>query len=225
MHFLSDKPPSPNNPANFEPTLDGIVFVVYKILRKIMDSDAEAKLGALFLTCQEAVPIRITLEGMGHPQPPTHVQVEKSTALGIATVTIKQRKSKPMYMRFYWIRDRSNQDRFNIYWKPGSTNMGDYFTKHVPPSHHTTIRPNYLHVSKYGKPSTLQGCVNLTLSENHPTHPCAPAKGSAHAYTQNSARMHRKSPENMHARAQQRTHLFNYFLDCMNNNSEPQQSS
>ena len=61
MHFLSDKPPSPNNPANFEPTLDGIVFVVYKILRNIMDSDAEAKLGALFLNFQEAVPIRITI--------------------------------------------------------------------------------------------------------------------------------------------------------------------
>ena len=33
--------------------------------------------------------------------------------------------------------------------------------------------------------------VNLTLSANHPVHPCAPAKGSAHAYTQNCARIHR----------------------------------
>ena len=28
MHFLSDKTPSPNNPADFEPTLNGIVYVV-----------------------------------------------------------------------------------------------------------------------------------------------------------------------------------------------------
>ena len=146
MHFLSDKPPSPNNPANFEPTLNGIVYVVCKILHNIMASAAKAKLRGLFLNCQEAVPIPINLEEMGHPQPPTAVQVDKSTALGIATVTIKQCKSKSLDMRFCWIRNRSNQDQFNIYWKPGSTNRGDYFTKHFPPAHHTTVLPNYLQV-------------------------------------------------------------------------------
>ena len=70
---------------------------------------------------------------MGHSQPPTAVQVDNSTALGIATGTIKQRKSKAMDMHFYWIRDRRNQEQFNIYWKPGLTNRGDYFTKHFPP--------------------------------------------------------------------------------------------
>ena len=49
--------------------------------------------------------------------------------------------------------------------------------------------------------------VNLTLSANHPVHPCAPAKGRAHAYTQKYARIHRESPEDAHACAQQRTHL------------------
>ena len=65
MHFLSDKPLSPNNPADFKPTLNGIVYVVCKTLRNIMASAAEAELGALFLKGQEAVPIRITLEEMG----------------------------------------------------------------------------------------------------------------------------------------------------------------
>ena len=118
MHFLSNKPRSPNNPANFEPTLNGIVYVVCKILRNIMASAAEAELGDLFLNCQEAVPIRITLEEMRHPQPPTPVQVDNSPALGIATGTIKQRKSKAMDMRFSWIRDRSTQEKVNIYWNP-----------------------------------------------------------------------------------------------------------
>ena len=158
-----------------------------------MVSAAEAELGGLFLNCQESVPIRITLEEMGHPQPPTPVQVDNSTALGIATLTIKKTKSKSMDMRFYWVRDRSNQDQFNVYWKSGSTNRGNYFTKHFPTAHHTTVRPSYLHVEKYGNPSTLQGCVNLTLSENHPVHPCAPANGSAHAYTQNCVRIHIES--------------------------------
>ena len=136
-----------------------------------MASAAEAKFGTLFLNCQEAVPIRITLEEMGHSQPPTPVQVDNSTALGIATITIKQRKSKAMDMRFYWIRDRKNQKQFNIYWKPGSTNKGDYLTKHFPHSHHSTLRPSYLQVTKYGKRSTLQGCVNLTSPTNYPVHP------------------------------------------------------
>ena len=98
-----------------------------------MASSAEAELGALFLNYQEAVTIRITLEEMGHAQPPTPVQVDNSTALGILTGTIKQHKSKAIDMQFYWIRDRSNQDQFNIYWKPGSTKRGDYLTKQFPP--------------------------------------------------------------------------------------------
>ena len=162
---------------------------------------------------------------MGHSQPPTPVQVDKSTALGIATGTIKKRKSKAMDMRFYWIRDRSNQDQFNIYWKPGSTNRGDYFTKHFPPNQHSTVRPSYLHVAKYGKPSTLQGCVNLTLSKNHPVHPCAPAKRSAHAYTQNCARIHRECPEDAHAHTQQRTHILitpNFADQWLRHNSDTQ---
>ena len=99
MYFFSDKPPSPNNLANFEPTLNGIFYVVYKILRNSMASAAEAELGALFLNCREAVPIRITLEEMGHPQPPTPVQVDNSTSLGIATGTIKHRMSIALDLR------------------------------------------------------------------------------------------------------------------------------
>ena len=65
-------------------------------------------------------------------------------------------------------------------------------------------------------------CVNLTLSANHPVHTCAPDKGNAHAYTQNCAHIHREYLEDEHARAQQRTHLYNYLLTCLNNDSETQ---
>ena len=40
------------------------------------------------------------------------------------------------------------------------------------------------------KKVTRSPVVNLTLSANHPVHPCAPVKSSAHAYTQNCARIH-----------------------------------
>ena len=71
-----------------------------------MASPAEAKLGALLLNCQEYVPIQITLEEMGHSQPPTPVQVDNSNELGIANGNIKQRKSNEIDMCFYWIRDK-----------------------------------------------------------------------------------------------------------------------
>ena len=96
MHFLSNKPLTPHDPKTFEPTFNGIVYVVCKMLRNIMASTSESELGALFLNCQEAVPIRITLEEMGHSQWPTPVQVDNFTALGISNGTIKQRKSKAM---------------------------------------------------------------------------------------------------------------------------------
>ena len=53
----------------------------------------------------------------------------------------------------------------------------------------------------------MSAFVNLTLSANHPVHPCAPAKRSAHACTQNYARIHRESPDDAHVRAQQRSHI------------------
>ena len=142
---------------------------------------------------------------MGHPQPPTPVQVDNYNALGISTGTIKQCKSKAMDTRFYWIRDRINQDRFNIYWKPGSTNRGDYFTKHFPPSHHTTLLPNYLHVSKYGKTSTLQGCVNLTLSKIT-LHTHARLLKAARMHTQKTARVYIDNPQKMRIHAHNSVH-------------------
>jgi hypothetical protein len=70
-----------------------------------MASAAEAKVGGLFFNGQDAVPIRTTLEELNHPQPPTPIKTDNSTASGIANNTLKQRKSRAMDMHFYWIRD------------------------------------------------------------------------------------------------------------------------
>ena len=47
-------------------------------------------------------------------------------------------------MRFHWLRDREAQGQFRIYWRPGKTNLADYFTKHHPPAHHVNVRTEYL---------------------------------------------------------------------------------
>jgi predicted transposase YdaD len=59
---------------------------------------------------------------------------------------MKQRRSKAIDMRFYWIRDRVRQGKFIIYWRHRALNKADYFTKHHPVSHHQQIRSSYLHM-------------------------------------------------------------------------------
>lgn len=113
-------------------------------MKEIVSSAAEAELAALFYNGKEACALRTTLEELGHPQPPTPIQTDNSTAAGIANDTVKQKRSKAIDMRFYWIRDRVRQGQFHIYWKKGILNKADYFTKHHPGSHHQAIRSTYL---------------------------------------------------------------------------------
>ena len=128
-----------------------------------MGSVAEVEIGATYLNAQEGIPIRQMLLDMGHQQPPTPVQVHNTTAVGFATKTIKQKRSKAIDMRFYWIQDRTLQKQFLVYWKPGSTNLGDYHTKHHPPAHHRLMRSTYLHpteqLANTAIAHILRGCL------------------------------------------------------------------
>ena len=143
-HYLGNLPGSANDNAT---SSNGAVNILCQIMREVLSSAAEAELAALFHNGKEACPLRITLEEMGHPQPPTPIITDNSTAVGIANDTVKQKKTKAMDMRFYWICDRVRQKQFHIYWKKGSLNKADYFTKHHPASHHQNIRSTYIHSS------------------------------------------------------------------------------
>ena len=81
-----------------------------------MGSAAEAEIGATYINGQEAVPIRTLLLKLGHPQPVTPIQVDNSTADGFSNYTIKKKRPKAIDMHFYWIRDRTSQGQFLIYW-------------------------------------------------------------------------------------------------------------
>ena len=47
-------------------------------------------------------------------------------------------------MRYYWLRDRTNQQQFDIYWAPGLESNADEFTKHHPAIHHRSTRHKYV---------------------------------------------------------------------------------
>ena len=110
-----------------------------------MSSAAEAELGALYINARKAVEMRTILHEMGHPQPPTPMQTDNSTAEGIINKKVQPKRTKAMDMRFHWLRDRGvNQKQFRFYWRPGPLNYADYWTKHHPPAHHRNMRPEFL---------------------------------------------------------------------------------
>ena len=109
-----------------------------------MSSAANAELGALFINAREAALMRHLLIEMGHPQPPTPIQVNNTTALGVVKQTIQPKQTKAMDMRFHWLRCSTNQKQFRTYWREGKTNRGDYTTKHHSTIHHQVTRPTFL---------------------------------------------------------------------------------
>ncbi|KAG7349113.1 hypothetical protein IV203_011710 [Nitzschia inconspicua] len=119
-----------------------------QILKEVVSSATEAELAGTFHNGKEACPIRACLEELGHPQGPTPIVTDNSTAAGIANDTVKQKRSKAMDMRFYWIHDRVRQIQFHIIWCKGALNRADHFTKHHPAAHHRAIRSAYLHEPK-----------------------------------------------------------------------------
>ena len=127
-----------------DPPNNGAVLNISKIILSVMSSAAEAELAALYVNAREAVPMRQLLEEMGHKQPRTPMQTDNSTALGVVTNNIQPRRTKAMDMRFHWLRCRDAQGQFKYYWRPGPTNLADYWTKHHPASHHIEKRPTIL---------------------------------------------------------------------------------
>jgi hypothetical protein len=125
------------------PPNNGAVFTILQIIKAVMSLAAEAKIGALYMNCHEAVPARHVLEFMGHKQPPTPMQTDNTTALGVVNKNV-MKKLKSMDMKYHWLRCRISQMQFKHYWAAGSTNLGDYFTKHHPTIHHQTTRGTQL---------------------------------------------------------------------------------
>ena len=148
VYFLSDKPSLPILPTDPPPPLNGAIAVKSKIIDAVMSSAQEAETGAGFYNAKELLPLRQTLEELGHPQGPTPLQFDNMSATQILKNEVSQKRSKAMDMRYYWLRDRAKQQQFHIHWKKGTQNLADYFTKHHSPSHHKKMRPLFLSTSK-----------------------------------------------------------------------------
>ncbi len=134
--FLSNNDTSPPN--------NGAILTNATIIQAVMSSTAEAESGALYLNAKEATYLRQILQEMGHPQPRTPIQTENTTAEGVINNKIQPKCTKAMDMRFHWLCDREAQRQIKIIWRPGKTNLADYFTKHHLLAHHVNVRSEFL---------------------------------------------------------------------------------
>lgn len=184
--YLSNKN---NADPNKQPMMNGAVLVISQILKNVMASAAEAEVGGLFVNGQEGLPIRTALEEMGWKQQPTPIATDNQTAKGIANETVKQRRSKAIDMRFYWIRDRVKQGQFIIIWRKGATNLADYFTKHHSPTHHKEMRQVYNKTTRNNIGQANSACKGvlktLTLDGKTPRERAWPELYDVYPYPKN----------------------------------------
>ena len=52
---------------------------------------------------------------MGHPQPPTPIQVDNTTAQRFIDGTIKEKRTKSIDMKYYWLKNREQQQEFKFF--------------------------------------------------------------------------------------------------------------
>jgi hypothetical protein len=140
---------------------NGAILISITVLKHVMSLAAEAEIGAVFINAKEGAVLHTTLQELGHPQPPTPLETDNTTATGYSSGTIKQKRTKEMDMRFYWIKDRVKQGQFNVYWGPGYQNLAYYFTKHHSPEPHKRMREIYIHANK--QPMNRKGIRDSAL--------------------------------------------------------------
>ena len=92
------------------PPLNGAVLVECKTLRHVVASAAE-----IFHNAQIAVLVRRMLRALDHPQPPTPIKTDNSTANGFIHNNIHQKRSKSWDMRYYWLREKKSSQRTSIF--------------------------------------------------------------------------------------------------------------
>jgi hypothetical protein len=111
--------------------------------------------------------MRLTLEELGHPQPPTPIHIDNSTTVGIVNNTVKHQKSRSMEMRYFWLLDREVQKLFSFKHHPGEEILADYPSKAHTAAYHRQVRPLFLHMKNSPRllmrankmPSERRGCV------------------------------------------------------------------
>ena len=106
-HFYLNN--TPQNPTCPRPPRNCPIHTECKAIRSVVASAAEAETTGVFGNSEIAIPIRRALEALDHPQPPTPIKTDNSTAYSFVNANIRQKRSKTWDMRFNWLRDRATK--------------------------------------------------------------------------------------------------------------------
>ena len=124
--------------------LNSNIVIACAMLKLGAASAAEVEIIALFVNTKEARVVRLILAELGHPQPPTPIHIDNTTAVGMVNKTIKRQRSRSMEVRYFWLLDQVSQKYFKIYYHPGLELMAGYATKAPMGSVYTHIIENSL---------------------------------------------------------------------------------
>ena len=105
---------------------------------------SESEYAGVFSNAQIGADERTCLASLGYPQPPTVIYCDNECAVGLASSTVRAKKSKSIDMRFDWIRDRVRQLQFLVSFIPGAINLADFFTKALSVEKHTEVSSVYV---------------------------------------------------------------------------------
>ena len=160
----------PDHESKISARPNGAVHVMSTVMQHVLLSATEADVGATFYGCQDAVPLRNKLAKLGHVQGATLIITDNECCEGILNNTVKQRRSKAVDMRFYWVKCRIAQGQFKLLWRSGRENLADFFTKLHAKVHHKITRPIYVINSL-----TSRGCnKGVFIGTNIPYVPFVP---------------------------------------------------
>ena len=86
-HYLSDN--------SDDPPKNGAINTICNIIGNAMGSVAEAKIGSTYINAQDVVNLQTCCIDMGHPQPPTKLQIDNTTEEAFSKGTLKKKYQKP----------------------------------------------------------------------------------------------------------------------------------
>ena len=135
----------------------------------VVASVAEAEYAAAFGGGQVLAELSLTLTNLGHPQQsPPLLFVDNECAIGLATSSVRPKKSKSIDMRLDWLKERVSQNLLRLVFLPGLINPADFFTKILPVYRHIAALP-FLHGTPYHpQPPHTHPHPNPTAT--HPPH-------------------------------------------------------
>jgi hypothetical protein len=152
---------------NRDGSVNGAIDYMSCVIHTVCSSVAEAEYAALFLLGREATSARNILMDLGYPQDTTTLICDNECAVGLATDSVKQKRSKAIDMRYHWIRDQVRQGKFKVKWEQGASNLADYFTKAHPVHHYVTMRHLYVTTPK---PLVIRQCARSRRISHRKTH-------------------------------------------------------